>query len=725
MQLIKISTFTPIYNNANSNYKKDKKNISLPRTTFTASSSSASKAIRNTAIASLFLLPMPFGFSSCSDNKKESQGVEYVQPKSNTDLRKNFIDTIPNPNHTVKPKESLYTISLKYGVSVESIQLLNKNVSASGLQPGQVIKIPPSISVHGVKNISDASIVTGLSENYLRKLEAIENPKNIKTVHDDGNGNPTVGIGHKLLKSEMAKYKGRVISEEEKYTLLAKDLLEREDKIKFILAPNVYNNLPEPLRESVFDFVYHRGENAFRKNVKLVEALNQKNYPKAIANLYKNYTMAKNSKGKPYEKHMSGLCKRSLIRMGNASKIFKNDIPEEVLNSARATYEEGLRLLKEESDRGLYPRGSYKNIMAEYQDIVYNLFNGKIGVKTDVVKQNAFDGAAKKGQISKPAKVKSTQVYLNGTKLPMSKEEIEADWAKTAEKYKRSFKRPNLVLDSKGNITALVKLYNPTGKGPLNNKIIIVNQGHGGCAANNSSASAKTNMVFDPGCSNALMEPVKGKRGKFKRTKSGGLVLNETNKFIGNGGKALEEWKVNELFSHNLISKLTKAGAKVYFVSGEVHHAQDAIRKIESENKIGAFISFHSNAEEVITTKVGKGGKEYIDKRVTKRGFYIMPNNRGGLDQQDFDLAVKIHDRFSKNKWLNGLGQIRPESLGVLSISSSQTSPVPGVLIETGNLKHKTDVANLNSKEFREKLVQATYDGIVDFLTKKIKIKRI
>ena len=62
------------------------------------------------------------------------------------------------------------------------------------------------------------------------------------------------------------------------------------------------------------------------------------------------------------------------------------------------------------------------------------------------------------------------------------------------------------------------------------------------------------------------------------------------------------------------------------------------------------------------------------------------------------------------------MGGVQPKSLGVLSKSGSETSEVPGVLIETGNLKHKDDVANLNSRSFRDKLVQATFNGIVNYL---------
>ena len=679
---------------------------------------------KNAFIATMFMLPVSFAVTSCTDTKKDSQGIEYVTQTADLDKRANYVDTIVNPNHTVQQKETLYSISKMYGVTVEEIQSCNRMGKSTNIRPDQVLKIPPTITIKNVKSISDVSKATGLSKKYLEELEKIENPRGEKSIYYDNNGNPNIGAGHKLLKNEISKYEGREISDEEKYTLLTKDLLERENKIKAVIDQKVYDNLPKALRENVFDFVYHRGEQAFRDNKKLIEGLNNEDYAKAVANLYKNYTIARNSKGKLYEKHMSGLCKRSLIRMGNASTIFTDGIPEVVLQSARATYEEGLRLMKQEDNEGKFPHGSYSNVLAEYKDIVYNLFDGKIGEKTGASKATSVSFQVEEPQspivaVQTPSSTTKTPVYLNGVKLKMSKEQIEVDWANIAVRHKRPFKRPELVLDENGNITAMVKRIAPSGRGALNGKVIIVNQGHGGCAANMSSEKAKTNTGFDPGCSNAVMEPVRGANGRFKRDKNGALILNESNVFIGNGGKALEEWKVNELFSNSLIEKLSSAGATVYFVSGEVHHAQNAIRKIEKNNKISLFVSLHSNSEEVVKTAIGRDGKEYVSKRITKRGFYIMPNNRGGIDVEDKKLAQSIHNRFYEDSWLKGLGDVKPKSLGVLSSSSKATSPVPGVLIETGNLKHETDIANLNSRDFREKLIQATFDGIVDYLANK------
>ncbi|HEX8562236.1 MAG TPA: LysM peptidoglycan-binding domain-containing protein [Flavobacterium sp.] len=47
-------------------------------------------------------------------------------------------------SHTVEPKETLYSISKRFNVSVEDIKIQNEKILAHGLQAGQVIKIKPN-----------------------------------------------------------------------------------------------------------------------------------------------------------------------------------------------------------------------------------------------------------------------------------------------------------------------------------------------------------------------------------------------------------------------------------------------------------------------------------------------------------------------------------------------------------------------------------------------------
>lgn len=72
--------------------------------------------------------------------------------KTNTD----FITDYPSKKHAVLPKETLYGIAKKYGVTVEYLQKINPMLGKSGLRKGQKINIPG--------NVSDQSTLTIVAE---------------------------------------------------------------------------------------------------------------------------------------------------------------------------------------------------------------------------------------------------------------------------------------------------------------------------------------------------------------------------------------------------------------------------------------------------------------------------------------------------------------------------------------------------------------------------------
>lgn len=52
------------------------------------------------------------------------------------------IDNINGKSHTVEPKETLYSLSKKFNISVEELKLANPALETSGVQIGLVLKIP-------------------------------------------------------------------------------------------------------------------------------------------------------------------------------------------------------------------------------------------------------------------------------------------------------------------------------------------------------------------------------------------------------------------------------------------------------------------------------------------------------------------------------------------------------------------------------------------------------
>lgn len=64
--------------------------------------------------------------------------VETKQPEKEIAV----IDRGSEIEHTVEPKETLYSLSKKYGVSADEIKLSNEQIAVSGLQIGMIVKIP-------------------------------------------------------------------------------------------------------------------------------------------------------------------------------------------------------------------------------------------------------------------------------------------------------------------------------------------------------------------------------------------------------------------------------------------------------------------------------------------------------------------------------------------------------------------------------------------------------
>lgn len=71
-------------------------------------------------------------------------------------------DSVSYIYHEVKPKEGLYSISRKYGVSIQSIEDLNKDILANGLKAGSVLKIEQN------KNITADKTQTEVNQNVVK-----------------------------------------------------------------------------------------------------------------------------------------------------------------------------------------------------------------------------------------------------------------------------------------------------------------------------------------------------------------------------------------------------------------------------------------------------------------------------------------------------------------------------------------------------------------------------
>ena len=661
--------------------KKPDKNNKDSNKTHTTAPSAVQKAVskaKTGAIIGLFLLPSLGIVNKCSQNNDPNKIIIVDAPVDTTE-REKYIETTDVTFYTVKSGDTPAGIAKKHGISTRRLLAQNGLTGKSVIYPKDTLLIPQAYQARNIESLKDIEKMSGLGQDYLNTLIEFEQFRN--TVYKDRNKNETIGIGHLVKSDERALYRGKTLSDEQVYTLLAQDILDIQADLKTVINEQAYNNMPSRLKESVFDLAFNKGIGAISDNDRLLTALNNEDYVNAVANLTQDYSVVKNAKGEKVQKPAAGLSKRRLYDITNASEIFKNSMPDVVADSARAVYERGLKYLEAEKNRGEISAQAYPNVLKEYKNLIYEWSKGKIGEK-DGQQTKKTSPQTETIQTSPSKSTDSSKtIYVNGQKTNWTVNSLHDDWQKTAKRQLRYVKRPMPEVDKNGNITAYVKVFNPTGKGKLSGNTIIVNPGHGG-AMNYKEEDGTLNVNFDPGTSNAVMS---------KKNKN-----LETTNFIGNGGKSLEEWVVNQRIADELVEKINKEGAKVIYVQGSVYSAMKAIRNLQKQEKIDMIVSLHSNSS---------GGK---------RGIHVYANNRGGLDKQDDAVALTIVDKLNEHSWFKGITEKKSKSLGVLSSSATKTSPVPGVLIETGDLKNKDDVANLNSRNFKSLLVEGILEGIKD-----------
>ncbi len=639
--------------------------------------------IKTDVLVGLFLIPT-LGYVSCSNNKTPDKSITIEAYQQHNDNSK-YINKGNSTFYVVNNGDTPTKIAKEFNISVRRLLAMNGLTEESVIHPQDTLLIPQSYTVKNVESLSDVAKATGIYTDYLKALCDFEKVHN--EIYKDRNGNKTIGVGHFIKADEKTKFQNRTLSEKEIYTILAQDLVDIDLDIQTVINENAYKKMPIAVKESVLDLVFNKGIKAITENKKLHNALNEQNWVTAVANLTQDYSVVTNAKGEKVKRPASGLSKRRLYDMANASKIFKKGMPEEILSSAKIVYARGLKYMEQEKNKGEISQAAYPHVLAEYKNLAYVWFDGKIGEKakdkaSSIKKESETSQTTPSSQTTNTVDNSKT-IYVNGKKTDWTVNSLYRDWENTAKRQLRYVKRPLPEIDKNGNIVAYVKTIAPTCKGSLSGKTILINPGHGG-AMNCREKNGKLNVNFDPGTSNAVMS------SKNRNV--------ETNTFIGNGGKSLEEWVVNQRISDELVKKITAAGGKVVYVQGSVYSAMDAIRSIQKKQKIDMIISLHSNSS---------GGK---------RGIHVYANKRGGIDEGDKKLATMIVDNLNEHSWFRGITSQKAKSLGVLSSSGSKSSPIPGVLIETGDLKNKDDVANLNSRNFKSQMIESIFDGIKEYL---------
>lgn len=290
---------------------------------------------------------------------------EQIQRQQNRDV---YIKEVPNPPHVVVKGDNISKIAEKYGVEVRSILVLNniKEADKDKLSLGQELKIPPKkVIVKNINNYSDAAKALGVSDDFIKRIKKIEDGGKLKenefhlTPYRDDNGVLTIGIGHVVKNGKPSSLK----DSQAVLTLFVEDMLKMEDNLRAIIGKDKYDSLPTPIKEALLDMIFNKGSDIItEKSPGLVYCLREGKYEAAINKMNYNKTMSLKE-----NKPMSGLCKRRLMDIAQACKIYDGKIPQSNIDTIQRLYDEGYQLLKDTSP-------NFENVLVGYNKEIQGYF---------------------------------------------------------------------------------------------------------------------------------------------------------------------------------------------------------------------------------------------------------------------------------------------------------------------------------------------------------------
>lgn len=333
------------------------------------------------------ILTIPSGTS-----EPETREFSMIPAISDEELEKNnlrnkYIKTVKHPDYTIKKGDYPAKLAEQFDVEERNILMLNglNGETATKLQPGDVLKIPDSRHAKNINNLNDAAKAMGVSPEFIKRLKTLEDgnknnskPYGVNEFHNtpyvDEAGNETIGIGHVLKKGEK-----RYLSNKEVLELFVNDMLKMEENLWTVLGGRKnYEKLPQSIKEALIDMTFNKGTSIIEDTKGLVWTLKQGKYEAAINLMTNNKTQ----KGK----ELSGLSKRRLFDISTASKMYKGQTPQSVINTQQKVYNRGVALLRIEAandykklkNPGISQQQYFLNQLAGYNKEALEFSGGKI-----------------------------------------------------------------------------------------------------------------------------------------------------------------------------------------------------------------------------------------------------------------------------------------------------------------------------------------------------------
>lgn len=300
--------------------------------------------------------------------------ITYINDISDNEiLRNEHIKEVKNPDYKVVQGDNYSKIADKFNVEVNYLLKLNNLNPNDTLSLGQILKIPSTRTAENVVSLKDVAETMGVSVDFIKKIKNIEDglkdngkPYGEKEFHNsvyvDSEGHKTIGIGHVVKKGEPEH-----LSNQEVLNTLANDLLKMEENLWAVVGKKQYERLPQGIKEALLDMTFNKGTDILENSEGLLWCLKNEKYEAAINKM----TNIKTLKGN----ELSGLCKRRLLDISLACKIYDGNIPNSNLATVQNLYNKGVELLKQECKKS---GANFENQLVGYNDYVKQLWGNKV-----------------------------------------------------------------------------------------------------------------------------------------------------------------------------------------------------------------------------------------------------------------------------------------------------------------------------------------------------------
>lgn len=311
-------------------------------------------------------------------NKKEAEELEATQQKLKTEQKptvqkkkisssvskNNILNSIINSNrgivqHKVKKGETLLDISKKYKIPVKDLIMYNSNLKGIKSSAQLSEKEIKTIQIIGTKKA--VIFATGVSEDFINELISIEKKRN--KLYNDDCGIPTIGIGHNTrANNDTNTYRCITISDNQIYSLLARDITDAQNKIKNAIGKEAYNNLSPGQKEALYGLIFNTG--GLQGSPKLTQALKDGDYVEAACQM--NHACG-TVNGK--KQVLPGLAKRrfmDIAKFVEGSRLSRSET-KTVMRTVQELYDSGFKNIRKQNTKVDY-NAYAKKFLGEYID---------------------------------------------------------------------------------------------------------------------------------------------------------------------------------------------------------------------------------------------------------------------------------------------------------------------------------------------------------------------